>query len=190
MSRFSLLTLFIVLTIALSACGTAAPAASAPAPDAYTSPNLVTTYENALPARMQLALGTLKLAETSTPVSAEQAAKFLPLWQALQSMTSSGNSASAEVNALLGQIEATFSAEQLAAIKDMKMTFSDMTSWASANGVTLGSGSGQPGQGQGMSAEARATRQTENGKTGESGPSNGASAALTNAAIKYLQTLK
>jgi hypothetical protein len=36
-----------------------------------------------------------------------------------------------------------------------------------------------------MSAEARATRQAENGKTGESGPGNGASAA-----IKYLETLK
>ena len=75
-------------------------------------------------------------------------------------------------------------------MKNIKMTFSDMTGWASANGVTLGSGSGQPGQGQGMSAEARATRQAENGKTGASGASNGASAALTRAAINYLETLK
>jgi hypothetical protein len=72
----------------------------------------------------------------------------------------------------------------------MKLTFADMTTWASANGVTLGSGSGQPGQGQGMSAEARATRQAENGKTGGGGPSNGASSALTNAAIQYLQTIQ
>ncbi len=189
MSRFSLLTLFIVLAVALSACGTAAPAASVSSPDAYTSPNLENTYANALPARMQLSLGTLKLADTSTPVTPEPAAKFLPLWQALQSMTSSGNSASAEVNALLGQIEAIFSAEQLTAIKGMKLTFTDMTSWASANGVTLGSGSGQPGQGQGMSPEAKATRQAENGKTG-GGPANGASAALTGATIKYLEALK
>ena len=189
MSRFSLFSLFLIIAIALTACGTAAPAASAPSPDSYTSPNLVTTYENALPARMQLSLGTLKLAETTTPVSVEQAAKFLPLWQALQSMTTSGNSASAEVNSLLGQIEAIFTPEQLNSIKGMKMTFTDMTTWASANGVTLGSGSGQPGQGQGMSAEARATRQAENGKTG-GGPGNGASAALTGATIKYLETLK
>jgi hypothetical protein len=188
MSRFSLLILFAVLAIALSACA-AAPAVLAPSPDTYTSPNLDATYTNALPARMQLSLGTLKLAETSTPVTADQAAKFLPLWQALQSMTTSGNSASAEVTALLSQIEAIFSAEQMAAIKAMKMTFSDMTTWASANGVTLGSGSGQPGQGQGMSAEARATRQAENGKT-DGGPGNGASAALTGAAIKYLESLK
>jgi hypothetical protein len=189
MSRFSVLTILIVLAVALPACGTAAPAAPVSSPDAYTSPNLDTTYTNALPARMQLSLGTLKLSETSTPVTAEQAAKLLPLWQALQSMTSSGNSASAEVNALLGQIEAIFSAEQLAAIKGMKLTFTDMTSWASANGVTLGSGSGQPGQGMGLSPEAKATRQAENGKTG-GGPANGASAALTGAAIKYLETLK
>ena len=190
MSRFSLLSLILLLAVALSACGAAAPAASAPATDSYTSPNLDVTYANALPARMQLSLGTLKLAESSTPVTAEQAAKFLPLWQALQSMTTSGNSASAEVNALLSQIEAIFSAEQRAAIKGMQITFADMTTWAAANGVTLGSGSGQPGQGQGMSAEARATRQAENGKTGTGGPGNGASAALTAAAIKYLETLK
>jgi hypothetical protein len=189
MSRFSVLTLILVLTLALSACGTPAPAAALPSAETYTSPNLDTSYANAIPARMQLSLGTLKLAETSTPVTPEQAAQLLPLWQALQSMTSSGNSASAEVNALLGQIEAIFSAEQLAAIKGMKLTFTEMTAWAAANGVTLGSGSGQPGSGAGMSAEARATRQAENGKTG-GGPSNGASAALTRAVIQYLETLK
>ena len=69
MPRFSILTLFIVLAVTLSACGTATPAALAPSPDAYTSANLITTYENALPARMQLSLGTLKLAETSTPIT-------------------------------------------------------------------------------------------------------------------------
>jgi hypothetical protein len=189
MSRFSVLTLFMLLALALSACGTAAPAASLPSAETYTSPNLDTTYTNALPARMQLSLGTLKLAETSTPVTPEQAAKLLPLWQALQGMTASGNSASAEVIALLGQIESIFTAEQLAAIKTMKLTSMEMTTWANANGVTLGSGSGQPGQGQGMSPEAKATRQAENGKTG-GGPANGASTALTGATIKYLETLK
>ena len=189
MSRFSVLTIFIVLALALSACGTAAPAASLPSAETYTSPNLDTTYASALPARMQLSLGTLKLAETSTPVTPEQAAKLLPLWQALQGMTSSGNSASAEVNALLGQIESIFTAEQLAAIKGMKLTFTEMTAWAAANGVTLGSGTGQPGQGMGLSPEAKATRQAENGKTGGS-PSTGASAVLTGAVIKYLETLK
>jgi hypothetical protein len=188
MSRFSALSLFFVLAIALSACGTPAPAA--PTTDSYASPNLDVTYTNALPARLQLSLGTIKLAETNTPVTAQQSAKFIPLWQALLSMTTSGNSATAEVNALLGQIESIFTPEQLSAIKGMKMTFTDMTTWAAANGVTLGSGSGQPGQGQGMSAEAKATRQAENGKTGSSSPGNGASAALTRATIQYLETIK
>jgi len=192
MLRFSFQTLFFVLALLLSACGAAAAApaaAPAAAADSYTSASLDTTYENALPARMQFSLGTLKLADTAAPITAEQAKTLIPLWQALQSMTSSGNSASAEVNTLLGQIESTFTAEQLTAIKDLKLTFTDMTTWASANGVTLGSGSGQPGQGQGMSAEARATRQAENGKTG-GGPSNGASSALTSAVIQYLQTIQ
>ncbi len=187
MNRLFVTTLFLVLILTLSACGTATPA---PTTDAYTSANLDTSFENALPARMQLSLGTLKLAETNMPVTAEQAAKLLPLWQALQSMTTSGNSATAEVNALLGQIEAVFTPEQLAEIRNMQLTFANMTTWASANGVTLGSGSEQPGQGQGMSAEARATRQAENGKTGSGGPGNGASAALTKATIQYLESIQ
>ena len=189
MSRLGLVSLLVILIVALSACGSTSAVSKSPSADSYNSPNLDLGYENALPARMQFLLGTLMLAETKTSVTAEQAKVFLPLWQALQSMTSSGNSATEEVNALLGQIEAIFTPEQLAAVKEWKLTFADMNSWAAANGITLGSGSGQPGQGQGMSPEARATRQAENGKAG-GGTSSGASAALTRAVIAYLEKVK
>lgn len=190
MSRISRFILFIILPVLIAACAGAPSSASSTSTDTYVSPNMNLDYENALPVRMQFSLGTLILAETKTPVTQAQAEQFLPLWQALLSLSNTGNSASAEVNSLLGQIEAVFSAEQLSAIADMKLTFSDMTGWAAANGITLGSGSGQPGQGQGMSPEARATRQAENGKTAQSGTSSGASSALTKAVIAYLETLK
>jgi len=88
--RFSLLTLFIVLAVTLAACGTAAPAASIAAPDAYTSPNLDITYANALPARMQLSLGTLKTGRnqhTGHPRASCQVPAALA--RRLQSMTTS-----------------------------------------------------------------------------------------------------
>ena len=181
----------LALALLLAACGgSPAPAADATTNDAemYASPGLNLNYENALPARLQLTLGSLKLAETDTPITAEQARVMLPLWEGLLNMTRSGNSAQAEVNALLAQIEATFTPEQIAAIHNMKLTSTDMQTWAKANGVTLGSGSGQPGQGSGMSPEARATKQAAEGKTGGSSGS-GASTAILNALIVYLQGL-
>ena len=192
MKQIFIPTLTIILALLLASCsGTAAPASTTSSnSDAYVSPNLDVSYENALNARLQLTLGTLKLAETNTPITREQAQVMFPLWQALQNMTNSGNSAQAEVNALLGQIEAEFTSEQLTAIREMKLASDDIQTWASANGVTLGSGSGQPGSGQGsgMSPEARATKQAAEGVTSGSN-GGGASSALLTALINYLQRL-
>lgn len=189
MKRIFIPTLIVLFTLFIASCsGTAAPASTTSSnSDVYVSPNLDVSYENALPARQQLTLGSLKLAETTTPITAEQAKTVLPLWQALANMTRTGNSATAEVNALLGQIEATFTAEQLTAIRAMKLTSADIQTWAKANGVTLGSGGGQPGSGSGMSPEARATKQAAEGMT--SGSGGGASSAMINALITYLQGL-
>ena len=191
MTRISLLTIILLSLLLASCSGTAAPASTNSSnSDAYVSPNLDVSYENALNARLQLTLGSLKLAETNTPITRNQAQAMLPLWQALQNMTRTGNSAQAEVNALLGQIEAAFNPEQLTAIRAMGLTSADLQTWASANGITLGSGSGQPGSGQGsgMSPEARATKQAAEGITSGSG-GNGISTAMLNALTTYLQGL-
>ena len=191
-----ILFLTLVLSLALAACGTSAPAASSTTntdTGAYVSTNLDTSYENALSVRLQLNLGSLKLAETATPITPEQAKAMLPLWQGLQNMTNSGNSAQAEVNAILAQIEATFTPDQLTAIREMKLVSADIQTWAAANNVTSGGG-GQPGSGQGqgggsgMSAEARATRQAEEGVTSGTG-GNGISTQMLNALIEYLETV-
>ena len=191
MTRISLLTIILLSLLLASCSGTAAPASTTSSnSDAYVSPNLDVSYENALNARLQLTLGSLKLAETNTPISREQAQAMLPLWQALQNMTRTSNCAQAEVSALLGQIEAAFTPEQLTTLRAMGLTSADLQTWASANGITLGSGSGQPGSGQGsgMSPEARATKQAAEGITSGSG-GNGISTAMLNALITYLQGL-
>jgi hypothetical protein len=114
---------------------------------------------------------------------------MLPLWEGLLNMTRTGNNAQAEVNALLGQIEAAFTPEQLAAIRDMKLTSADIQAWAAANGVSTGTGGGGgQGGGSGMSPEARATKQAAEGVTNPNG-GNGASSALLDALVTYLQGL-
>lgn len=193
MKRIFLPTLIVLFSLFLASCAGTADSASTTSSnsDAYVSPNLDVSYENALSARLQLTLGSLKLAETTTPISAEQAKVMLPLWQALLNMTRTGNSAQAEVNALLAQIEAAFTPEQLTAIRDMKLTSADIQTWATANNVTVGNGSGQgngQGGGSGMSPEARATKQAAEGVTSGSG-GNGVSTVMLNALITYLQGL-
>ena len=186
--RFALMTL--VALIALSACGgtaTLAPAAPTTSQDTYTSTNLDTSYEGALSVRNQLALGALQLDGTSNAITADQAKTLLTLWQALRVTTQSGASAQAEVNALLTQIEGALTAEQLAAIKEMKLTQTAFQQWAAANGITMGTGGGQPGSGAGLSPEARATRQASEGRTGQSGA--GASTAVIGLVITYLEKM-
>ena len=109
MKRISLITI-LLFALLLASCGGTADSASTTTvnSDAYVSPNLDVSYENALSARLQLTLGSLKLAERETPITAEQAQVMLPLWEGLLNMTRTGNNAQAEVNALLGQIEAAF----------------------------------------------------------------------------------
>jgi len=186
--RITLITL--VLAVALSACSSApTPAAPTTTQDTYTSAALDTSYEGALAVRNQLALGTLQLDGTANAITPEQAKTLLRLWQALRATTQSGASAQAEVSALLSQIEGTLTADQLAAIKDLKLTQTTFQQWAAANGITMGAGGGQPGGGQGLSPEARATRQAAEGRTGSTGSSGSTSTAVMNAVIAYLETL-
>jgi len=191
MKRISLI-LIVLLALLLASCSGTAPTASTTTTNSemYVSPNLDVSYENALAARLQLTLGSLKLAETSTPITPDQAKIMLPLWQALLNMTRTGNSAQAEVNALLAQIEAAFTPEQLTAIRDMKLVSADIQAWATANGVTVGSGQGSgQGGGGGMSPEARATKQAAEGVTSSANGGNGVSTVMLNSLIAYLQGL-
>jgi len=183
---FLLLSISLALFIA-SCSGTAAPV-STTGGDIYISPNLPIDYEGALAVRNQLALGTLELIQTDSAISAEQAQTLLPLWQALRSTQQAGGTAQAEVNALLTQIEAAMKPEQLQSIAGMKLTFTDMQEWATANGITMGSGGGTPGQGMGMSPEARATKQAAEGITStSSGSGSKLPTALMDAVIASLQ---
>jgi hypothetical protein len=130
----------------------------------------------------------MKLDGTENAVTAEQAAKLIPLYQALRGTSTSGGASQDEIAALLAQIEAAMTPAQLSAIREMKLVGADMQTWAAENGVTLGSGSGQPGSGSGLSPEAKATKQAAEGMTGKT-PGSSGSAAILDAVIGYLEKL-
>jgi hypothetical protein len=212
----SLLILFLVFIVAIAACAPAAETVSA-APVIVTEtpmgivvaqtgsilptvtatvvrPTIAADYENALSLRLLLSLGTLKLTETSLPLTSNQASQLLPLWQGLINLTQSGSSAQEEVNTLLVQIENTLTPQQVAAINAMQLTQVELQAWAQANGIIAGSGGGQgQGQGQGggggVSPEARATKQASQGQGVPAGGDNGLSAAIETALLIYLQSL-
>lgn len=179
-----------LLTLTLVGCGSTTPApvatpTSAPAAVKTGSTTaLDTTYENALPQRNQLLLGTLRLEESDWPISAEQARTLLPLWQGMRGAMNSGASAPAETDALLQQIEAALTADQIGAIREMKLTQAELQAWAKSQGLATGTGEGAgQGGGQQLSPEARATRQAERGGTSESG---GLSRVLVDAVIELM----
>ena len=183
----TILTVTCLLAGILASCS--GTAATPPTSDVYVSQNLPTDYEGALAVRNQLAMGTIELNQTDLAISAEQAQTLVPLWQALRSTQQSGGTAQAEVSALLTQIEAAMTPEQLQAIANMKLLQTDMQDWATANGIVLGSGGGTPGQGSGLSAEARATKQAAEGitTTSDSGSGSKLTSALIDAVIVSLQ---
>jgi hypothetical protein len=160
-SRLIILTVT-ALTV-LVGCGSATPTpmageeavvvnVNADESGAYVSAVLDTSYEGALPASNQLALGTLQLEETENAVTPEQAKTLLPLWQAIQGGALQSNT---EINAVLKQIEDQMTPEQLAAIAAMQLTAEDMGAWTQ-----------ERGGGPELSPEALATRQAEGGEQG------------------------
>lgn len=143
-----LIALALILIVILSACGS--KAASSGQARSLTPAQ----EESALSGIAQLMVGTFKLENTAHAVTAEQAAKLLPLWKAYRSLSRDSSSAPAEREALEKQIEETMTAEQLKAIAEMKLTRQDMLAVMQSLGLVLPEragatgGSGQFGQGQ------------------------------------------
>jgi hypothetical protein len=172
-------------------------------------------FNNALSPMGQLALGTLKLDDGELAVSEDQAAELLPLWQALQSLSSSQTTAQVELDAVVKQIQGTMSAEQIAAIDEMQLTEDSLTEMTESGELgfrgfggrnTEGEGGfagggpgglgrpgggqgggfgGGPGLGDGLSEDDIATRRAE---FAESGLGDLGERFLTGAAVRLMQT--
>lgn len=147
MKKIIFLTL--ILTLLLTACGGSTETASSANTDTQFDPN-----SRELPLSTQLAIGTLKLEDTDQAVASDQAAELLPLWQVLNSLTSSDSAAPEEISAITEQIQETMTPEQLQAIENMGITGQDIFATMQELGLATGrqtnvSGTPQPGTGFG-----------------------------------------
>lgn len=141
--------LTLILTLLLAACGGSAETASSADDGVEFDPNSME-----LSLSSTLAIGTLKLEETDQAVASDQAADLLPLWQVLNSLTTSDTAAQEEIDAIIEQIQDTMTTEQLAAIEAMGLTRENTTATMQELGLTTGpqvnaEGTPQPGTGFG-----------------------------------------
>jgi hypothetical protein len=90
----------------------------------------------ALSTEAELLVGTFKLEDTDLAMTSDQAKQLLPLWQTLQSLSTSNTAATEEINALVDQIKSTMTSQQLAKITAMKLTQQDVMSIMSQAGVS------------------------------------------------------
>lgn len=204
-----LVLLLLVTGLMLAACGvnTAVPLS--------TSTDLNNNYENALSVQGQLALGTIQLAEDELAVDETQAATLLPLWRALQSLSTSDTTSSLELTAVVNQIQANMSAEQIRAIAAMTLTdediaavmqdgllssMGDVSSNADSDSSVLmaGPGGGEPPAGGdmmgggtpadmgGVAGAAAPGSEEIDGSSADAGRGNMQETMLTNAVIRFL----
>lgn len=186
------LTLIVLLSLALSACNAASPAAptnvgvsaSAPVGDAATgdaasgaetlSELLPSDYPDALSARNQLALGTLRLEGTAHAVTPAQAQTLAFLWQGFRTLSGNAAAAGEEIAAVQQEIMNALTAGQLEALRAMRLTSADLNAFYEERGIPLPTGDPDnpdavPGsqRGRNMTEEERAAWRAEREAAGE-----------------------
>jgi hypothetical protein len=143
------------------------------------------SYENAVSIEQQLILGTIKLEGTNLAISKEQAAILIPLYTNLKTIVESmmpaqgtrGDSATkpqevnaetqTQIDAIIKNILATLTPEQVKAISEMKITHEIAQSIMTEKGISMGG----PGQGKEMPG---ANGQPPQGTPPVGGPNGGA----------------
>jgi len=169
MKKVTFYIVTLTLMFALVACGGASTTDTA-ASDGTSSAN--NAGELSLP--IQLLVGTLKLEGTDLAVDAQQASGLLPLWQAYNELMKSDTAAQAEIDAVVAQIQATMTSQQVQAIIDMKLTRQDEFSIMQELGLVNNrpGASGTPGASSGQGFQGNAP--DAGGGIPGGGPSGGA----------------
>lgn len=129
MKKAFLLTILLAFTLVLAACANGSNTSNPNQADESVS----------LSTETQLALGTLRLEDTEQVVDAREAAQLLPLWQLLNQLNTSGSAAQEEMDAVVEQIHATMTAEQIQAISEMGLTQGDILAVSQDQGAASGS---------------------------------------------------
>jgi hypothetical protein len=147
-----LLALLLLLTLALSGCGGSSATSEAASVEVSGTP----MPGQGLSDSMRLLLGILSLADSETPLTAEQANAMLPLWKAVRSLGESDTAAQTEIDALYTQIRSILTDEQLTAIDNMALSMESMASLAEELGLEM---QFVGGRGSNASPEMQATMQ-------------------------------
>ncbi len=174
-----LMVVFVLaLTTVMSGCGgDAAPTTAEPeeaqgeemeetVPDSENTltDTLSDDYEDALSARNQLALGTLKSEGSGNAVTPEQAQELALYWQALKALAADSTSAAEETTAVQAQTVEAMTQVQLEAIAAMQLTNADLTEFYAEQGVELTTPepgvTPQGGKDSGLSQEDREATRT------------------------------
>lgn len=133
MKRFSLFSIFLALTLALTACGSNNTRSGG-----FRSGGAAAV----LTPETKLAVGTIKLDGTAQAVDSQEAAQLLPLWQLMSELYSNSAAAPQEFTAVVDQVQSTMKPAQLKAIDDMSLTGSDVFSVFQGQGGFAGGGNG------------------------------------------------
>lgn len=100
-----------------------------------TTSTTATKSSAPLSTEAELIVGTFKLEGTAQAVTAEQVKSLLPLWQTLQTLSTSNTAATEEINALVDQIKGTMTTQQMDKITAMKLTQQDVMTAMNDAGV-------------------------------------------------------
>ena len=168
MKKIVLIALAILMTVSLAACSVQGETQAEAATDTESASALAGGKNGTSPL-VQLMIGTFKLEGTDQAVTAEQAAKLLPLWKAYRTLNSSDSASAAEMEALLGQIEGAMTEVQLEAIAALELDMSAMQELMTELGIEMPAG-GTRGD---MTEEQRATMQAQRAAGGGVVPGQG-----------------
>ena len=135
MNMIKISLILLGLLTLLAACG-GAPTPAPLAPVAEPPAALSEEYDDALSIRNQLAYGTLRLEGTGEAITADQAAKLLPLWQALQALDASTTTATEETAAVQAQVLSAMTPAQVSAIAAMRLTNAALQAYYVELGMT------------------------------------------------------
>ena len=91
--------------------------------------------DDALSVRMQLVVGSLLLENTDLAVDTVMAEKLLPYWKMYKVLAESDTKAQEEMDAVIGQIQDTMTADQLSYIVDLQITQETMLTLVSDLGI-------------------------------------------------------
>ncbi len=151
MKKAPLFTAFLALALLLTACGSASGNTGS-GNGTGNAGGFRSSASRALTPDAKLALGTIKLEGTSQAVDARTAAKLVPLWQLMVQLHSSTSSAPQEVAAVMDEIHAAMTAQQVNTINGMSITQADLFTLFQQQAQAGGSGGANGSSGSGGTA--------------------------------------